>query len=71
MSWQFKAAVSRMFHILIVLAALAEVCQEVYEEKKGKITQYIYFGTFEDEDVASVQLCNGGKGAFLYLYLIQ
>lgn len=57
-----------MFHILIVLAALAqvhqavlasqEVCKEcVCREGGVGMNPDIYFWTFEDEDVACVQLC--------------
>lgn len=54
----FKAALSRTFDILVALAALVLLywlvlggSQAVCEE------QDVYFGTFEDEDMASAQLC--------------
>lgn len=58
-----QAAVSRMFDILVVLAALAWVhravlgSQEVCKEKEGGLNRQIYFGTFDDEDMACAQLC--------------
>lgn len=58
-----QAAVSRMFDILVVLAALAWVhqavwgSQEVCREKEGGLNQHIYFGAFDDEDMACAQLC--------------
>ncbi len=58
----FKAAVGRMFDILVALAALARIhqavwgSQGVFEGQDGGLNRHIYFQTFEDEDTACAQL---------------
>lgn len=53
----------RMFDILVVLAALAQVYQAVWGSMgvcvglEGGLNRSIYFGSFEDEDMACDKLC--------------
>uniref|UniRef100_A0A7N9B0T8 USP domain-containing protein n=1 Tax=Mastacembelus armatus TaxID=205130 RepID=A0A7N9B0T8_9TELE len=57
----------RMFDILIILTELALV----HRGKTGGLGPHLYFGTFEDEDMACAQLCAPVREPALIFYLFH